>query len=70
MNEKYYGCFGSAGYNGVVKIVDGCEAYVYNRLYGAFRRNDDYLKAAYDPGSEYEEISKEEAEKIIERLKK
>ena len=70
MHEKYYGCLGVKGYNSVVKIVDGCEAYVYNRLYGAFRRNDDYLKAAYDPGSEYEEISKEEAEKIIEGLKK
>lgn len=68
MPEKYYGCIGTKGYNSVVKIVDGCEAYIYNRLYKEYRRNDDYLKAMYDPGSEYDEISKEKAAEIIKSL--
>lgn len=66
--ERYFGCIGAKGYNSVVKIVDGCEAYIYNRIAKGFKRNDDYLKALSDPGSEYEEISKKEADKIIKNL--
>ena len=68
MTEKYYGCIGTNGYNSVVKIVDSSEAYIYHRLYKAFRRNDDYLKAMFDPGSEFDEITKEKAEEIIGKL--
>lgn len=68
MAEKYYGCIGIKGYNSVVKIVDSSEAYIYNRLYKAYHRNDDYLKAMFNPGSEYDEITKEKAEEIIRSL--
>lgn len=69
MAEKYYGWLGASGYNGVVKIVGLSEAYVFNKEQGDYRRDDEYLKAAFDPGSDFEEISKEEAEKIIEGMK-
>ena len=68
MEVKYYGCIGINGYNSVVKMVDASEAYIYNRLYKAFHRNDDYMKAMFDPGSEYDEITKEKAEEIIRSL--
>lgn len=69
MKETYYGCWkGPDGYASVVKIVDGCEAYVYRVPEGKYVRNDDYLKAMYDPGSDFDEIAKEEAEAVIERL--
>lgn len=69
MNEKYYGWLGKGGYDGVVKIVDYSEAYVFNKAKKDYRRDDEYLKAAFDPGSDFEEITKEEAEKIIEKIK-
>lgn len=65
MEEKYYGCIGIKGYNSVVKIIDSCEAYIYNRWDKEYRRNDDYMKAMFDPGSEYDEITKEQADEII-----
>lgn len=68
MAEKYYGCIGLNRYNSVVKVVDGCEAYIYNRWEKEYYRNDYYLKAMYDPGSEYDEITKEKAEEIIRNL--
>jgi len=68
MEVQYYGCKGINGYNSVVKIVDASEAYIYNRLYKAFHRNDEYMKAMFDPGSEYDEITKEKAEEIIRSL--
>lgn len=66
--ERYYGCLGSRGYNSVVKILYGTEAYIYNRLHKQYVRNDNYLKAMYEPDSEYEEISKEKAAEIIKSL--
>ena len=62
---RYFGCLGIKGYDSVVKIVDGCEAYIFNRILGDFKQNDDYLKAMYDPGSDYDEISEEKAKEII-----
>ena len=69
MAEKYYGWLGASGYNGVVKVIDYSEAYVFNKEMGDYRRDDEFMKAAIDPGSDFEEISKEEAEKIIEEMK-
>lgn len=68
MAIKYYGWLGLKGYNGLVKIKDNSEAYVYNKKEKDFRRNDTYLKAAFDPGSEFEEISAKEAEALLKEL--
>lgn len=68
--EKYYGWLGASGFDGVVKIIDNSEAYVFNTKEKDYRRDDEFLKAAFDPGSDFEEISKEEAEKIIEKVTK
>ena len=68
--EKYYGWLGASGFDTVVKIKDYSEAYVFNIKEKKYVRNDDYLKAAFDPGSEFEAITKEEAEAIIEKVKK
>lgn len=70
MTEKYYGWLGASGFDGVVKIIDNSEAYVFNNKEKDYHRNDEFLKAAFDPGSDFEEISKEEAEKIIEKVTK
>lgn len=68
--EKYYGWAVSGGYGCVVKIVDRCEAYIFSKTSGEFRRDDEYLKAAFDPGSDFDEITKEEAAKIVAELSK
>ena len=62
---KYYGWLGGAGYDSLVKIKDNSEAYVFNREKKDFHRNDEFLKAAYDPGSDFEQISEDEANKLI-----
>lgn len=67
---KYYGWIGGNGYDGLVKIVDNSEAYVFNKEKKDFHRSDEYLKAAFDPGSDFEEISEEEANDLIEGLTK
>lgn len=69
MAEKYFGWIGSGGYDGVVLIKDYSEAYILTSEHKEFHRNDEYLKAAWDPGSEFDEITKEEADKIIAKLK-
>lgn len=69
MVEKYYGWIGAGGYDGVVMVKNYSEAYIMTRVHKEFHRNDEYVKAAFDPGSEFEEISKEEAEKIMEKIK-
>jgi len=66
MDIKYYGWIYESGYGSVVKIVDRAEAYVFNRKEKKFRRNDDWLKAMFDPGSEFEEIPKDKAMTLIE----
>lgn len=69
MAEKYFGWIGSGGYKNVILVKEGGEAYFFNRAEKAFERNDEFAKAQWDPGSDFEEITKEEAEKVIERLK-
>ena len=49
MKERYYGWLGIRGYDGVVKVINNCEAYVYNKRKKFFERDDDYLKAAFIP---------------------
>lgn len=69
MDIRYYGWIGGNGYNSMVKIQkeDGIwKAYVFNRPEKAFRPDDYYLKAMWDPGSEFEEISEDEAMSLIE----
>lgn len=68
MANKYYGWLGSNGYDGLVKIVNGAEAHVFNKVDKDFHRNDEYLKAAYDPGSEFDEISEDEAKALMKEL--
>ena len=70
MKERYYGWLGIRGYDGVVKVINNCEAYVYNKRKKFFERDDDYLKAAFDPGSDFDEITKDEAMEIIGGLSK
>lgn len=68
VSAKYYGWLGQGGYDGLVKIENGHEAYVFRAAEGKFVRNDDYMKAKYDPGSDFEEITKEEADAIVAKL--
>lgn len=68
MVTKYYGWLGPNGYNGLVKIKGNSQAYVYNKTEKKFRRNDTYLKAAFDPGSDFEEISAKEAAALQKEL--
>ena len=68
MAVKYYGCLGKGGFNGVVKIENYSEAYVFNKGKKEFVRNDEYMKAAFNPGSEFEAITEEEANAIVEKL--
>ena len=70
MATKYYGWLGASGYNGLVKIKDNCEALVFNKKEKKFHRNDDYLKAAFDPGSDFDEISEKEAAALLKELSK
>ena len=66
---EYYGWLGIDKYDTVVKIVDE-EAYVYRVSDKRFVGNNEFLKAKYDPGSEYEPITEEEARTIIERIER
>ena len=68
MADKYYGWLGAKGYDGLVKIKDHSEAYVFNHEKKDFYRNDEYLKAAFDPGSDFEEISADEAKDLLTKL--
>lgn len=68
--EKFYGWIGSGGYKSLVKIKDNSEAYVFNKAEKDFHRNDDFLKAAFDPGSDFEQISEAEAQDLIKELSK
>ena len=66
---EYYGCLGIDTYDTVVMIVDE-EAYVYRVPEKMFRRDNYFLKAKYDLGSEFEPITEEEARTIIERIER
>ena len=70
MAEKYFGWIGKGGYKNVVIIENLSEARVFNKVKGEFETDNEFLKAAWDPGSEFEEITKAEAEKIIAEMKK
>lgn len=70
MAEKYFGWIGKGGYKNVVIVTDLSEARVFNKVKGEFEVDNEFLNAAWDPGSDFEEISKAEADKIIEELKK
>lgn len=66
---EYYGWLGIDKYDTVVQIVNNM-ASVYRIADKMFRRDDYFLKAKYDPGSEYEPITEEEARIIIERIER
>ena len=67
---KYYGWLGLDGYNGLVKVENNSAAYIYDRKKKTFRRDDKYIKAAIDPGSEFDEISEKAAKDLMQRLSK
>lgn len=67
MAEKYYGWIGSGGYKNVI-IIENNEARVFNIPNHQWETDNYFLKAKWDPGSDFEEITKEEAEKIIKKL--
>lgn len=69
MNAEYYGWLGAKGYDTVIKIED-YDAYVYRTVEQKFVKNNDFLKAKWDPGSEFEAITKKEADKVIDRIKR
>ena len=69
MNAEYYGWLGAKGYDTVIKIED-YDAYVYRTVEQKFVKNNDFLKAKWDPGSEFEANTKKEADKIIDRIKR
>ena len=64
MNAEYYGWLGAKGYDTDIKIED------YRTVEQKFVKNNDFLKAKWDPGSEFEAITKKEADKIIDRIKR
>ena len=68
MSVKYFGWIGTGGYQNVVIVENMCEAKVFNKPKGEFRVDNYFLKAMWDPGSEFEEISEAEAKKIVEKL--
>lgn len=68
MAVKYYGWLGVKGYNGLVKVVDNSQAYVFDKKTKDFKRNDDYLKAAWDPSSDFDAISDKDAADLIKKL--
>ena len=68
MAVKYYGWIGAKGYNGVVKVKDMSEAHILTKAHKEFHRNDEYLKAVWDPGSEFDEITEVEAKEIMEKI--
>lgn len=70
MSEKYFGWVSRGGYSNVVIIKNLCEAHVFNKRINDFEIDNYYLKAAWDPGSEFDEITKEQADEIIARIKK
>ena len=70
MAERYFGWIGTGGYDGVVMIKNYSEAYVMTNASKEFHRNDEFLKAMWNPGSEFEEISEAEAKKIIGGIQK
>lgn len=65
---RYYGRMGAGEYVGVVKIEDACRAYVYHLKKKKYVRDDYFLCAAYDPGTDYWEVNEEEAQEIINDL--
>ena len=69
MNAEYYGWLGAKGYDTVIKIED-YDAYVYRTVEQKSVKNNDFLKVKWDPGSEFEAITKKEADKIIDRIKR
>lgn len=68
MSVKYFGWIGTGGYKNVVIVENMSEAKVFNRASGELVVKNEYLKAMWDPGSEFEEISEAEAKKILEKL--
>ena len=67
MAKQYFGWIGHGGYKNVV-IIENSEARVFNVPKKEWETDNEFLKAKWDPGSDFEEITKEEAEKIIEKL--
>lgn len=68
METKYYGWIFGDEYGSVVKVVNKSEAYVFNVREKDYHRNDKYLKAMFDPGSEFEEITESEAAEVTKSL--
>ena len=68
MADNYYGWLGEKGYDGLVMVTDQGAAYVFNRPSNKFRRDDEFLKAKRDPGSEFEEITREEADALLKKF--
>lgn len=67
MAKEYYGWIGKGGYQNVI-VIEGHEARVFNRTKKAWETDNEFLKAKWDPGSEFDQISAEEAKKIMERI--
>lgn len=65
---KYYGILAAGEIDGLVKIEDGIEAYVFNQKKKKFVRDNYYLAAAYDPGTDFWDLTEEEAMEILEEL--
>ena len=70
MAKKYYGWIGTGGYKNVVIVEDLSEARVFNKVTGEFEVDNEFLKAAWDPGSDFEEITEAEAQKIMKEMEK
>ena len=68
MAKEYFGWIGRGGYKNVVIIENG-EACVFNVPDKKWEKNNEFLKAKWDPGSDFEEITREEADKVIAKLK-
>ena len=65
---RYFGILGADDYIGIVKIIDRSEAYIYHLKKKKYIRNDNYLNALFDPGTDYEEVTEEEANDILNDL--
>lgn len=67
MAKEYYGWIGNGGYKNVI-VIENQEACVFNRTKKAWETDNDFLKAKWDPGSEFEKISEGQAKQIMERI--
>lgn len=69
MAKKYFGWVGKGGYKNVV-IIENHEARVFNIPNQEWETDNEFLKAMWDPGSEFDEITEAMANEILERIKK